>query len=98
MSLDTATAAAEAFMAEMTQRPRHEPGPHTLAVDEPGELRLPFGRKIPDYLKNPAPLVAMIKEYWSKQGHDVSVTLHPFAGGGGGIAIRSNLGPRGLPL
>ena len=61
MPLDAATAAAETFAAEMTER-LHEPVTSVLAPDaEPiGDFRPPPGRRIPDYLRNPAPLVKMI--------------------------------------
>ena len=72
--------AGEVFEREMAEQLKHEP----------------HGKKVPDYLRNPAPLVEMIKSFWLRKGHKIDIRLKPFQGGGGGVEIKSSL-RNGLP-
>jgi hypothetical protein len=96
--LDAATA-AETFANEM--RLRHEPVPAAVPPDHPGEPpRLPFGHKVPDNLSQAGNerLARIIEAYWRREGFAVKTRLVPFNGHGGGFGLKSNIGPRGLPI
>lgn len=97
MSLDSATAAAEAFAAEMTHT-RHEPQHNGLDPAEPGlgPRRLP-GKAVPNTvsLSGAEGLARTIRRYWAR--HDVSVWVERMPEYPTLFQVRSNLGPTGLP-